>query len=244
MLSKEIVSSRLEAGISFTEFSYQILQSIDFLTLYRKYGCKIQIGGNDQWGNLTSGLELIRKLEGDTAPCEVMGYDSTSKAATTSGVSFKGSTEFDANQDLTKDAKGKSGTGSLELTQLKEGKDYQTHYVGIDVRGTDKMLFRYTSSASAKKDYLNGKFTIDTLNDIIALVKKLMASTDKRYTKFFDALTETTATTVVGQIMVKCNALSLKNLPSSLTSIKVPSALLATYQSDSVWGNVKNLLTD
>src|SRR5574344_692851 len=72
MLSKEIVSSRLEAGISFTEFSYQILQSIDFLTLYRKYGCKIQIGGNDQWGNLTSGLELIRKLEGDNAPCEVM----------------------------------------------------------------------------------------------------------------------------------------------------------------------------
>jgi tyrosyl-tRNA synthetase len=55
MLSKEIVASRLEAGISFTEFSYQILQSIDFLTLYRKYGCKIQIGGNDQWGNLTSG---------------------------------------------------------------------------------------------------------------------------------------------------------------------------------------------
>src|SRR5574344_793956 len=72
LLSKEIVSSRLEAGISFTEFSYQILQSIDFLTLYRKYGCKIQIGGNDQWGNLTSGLELIRKLEGDNAPCEVM----------------------------------------------------------------------------------------------------------------------------------------------------------------------------
>src|SRR5574344_2996381 len=72
MLSKEIVSSRLEAGISFTEFSYQILQSIDFLTLYRKYGCKMQIGGNDQWGNLTSGLELIRKLEGDNAPCEVM----------------------------------------------------------------------------------------------------------------------------------------------------------------------------
>ena len=72
MLSKEIVASRLEAGISFTEFSYQILQSIDFLTLYRKYGCKMQIGGNDQWGNLTSGLELIRKLEGDTAPCEVM----------------------------------------------------------------------------------------------------------------------------------------------------------------------------
>jgi tyrosyl-tRNA synthetase len=72
MLSKEIISSRLEAGISYTEFSYQILQSIDFLTLRKKYGCKIQIGGNDQWGNLTSGLELIRKVEGDDAEAEVM----------------------------------------------------------------------------------------------------------------------------------------------------------------------------
>ncbi|MCI1245179.1 MAG: tyrosine--tRNA ligase [Bacilli bacterium] len=72
MLSKEIVASRLEAGISFTEFSYQILQSIDFLTLNKKYGCKIQIGGNDQWGNLTSGMELIRKVEGENAECEVM----------------------------------------------------------------------------------------------------------------------------------------------------------------------------
>lgn len=65
MLSKEIVSSRLEAGISFTEFSYQILQSIDFYHLHHAYKCNIQIGGNDQWGNLTSGLELIRKLDGD-----------------------------------------------------------------------------------------------------------------------------------------------------------------------------------
>lgn len=64
MLSKDIVASRLEAGVSYTEFSYMILQSIDFLTLYRNYGCKIQIGGGDQWGNLTSGLELIRKVEG------------------------------------------------------------------------------------------------------------------------------------------------------------------------------------
>jgi tyrosyl-tRNA synthetase len=72
MLSKEIVSSRLEAGISFTEFSYQILQAIDFYHLNQTYGCRIQIGGNDQWGNLTSGMELIRKLEGDAAECEVM----------------------------------------------------------------------------------------------------------------------------------------------------------------------------
>ena len=60
MLSKEIVKSRLEAGISFTEFSYQILQSIDFYHLHKTKGVSIQLGGNDQWGNLTSGLELIR----------------------------------------------------------------------------------------------------------------------------------------------------------------------------------------
>ena len=72
MLSKEIVKSRLEAGISFTEFSYQILQSIDFYKLHKQYGVNLQLGGNDQWGNLTSGLELIRKLEGDEAKVGVL----------------------------------------------------------------------------------------------------------------------------------------------------------------------------
>jgi len=65
MLSKDVVSSRMESGISYTEFSYMILQSIDFLTLFERYGCRLQIGGSDQWGNLTAGLELIRKLKGD-----------------------------------------------------------------------------------------------------------------------------------------------------------------------------------
>jgi tyrosyl-tRNA synthetase len=61
MLAKDSVESRLESGISFTEFSYMILQSYDFLKLYEKEGCKLQIGGSDQWGNITAGLELIRK---------------------------------------------------------------------------------------------------------------------------------------------------------------------------------------
>ena len=67
MLAKDIVASRLEAGVSYTEFSYMILQSIDFLKLHQNYGCSLQIGGGDQWGNLTSGLELIRKIEGQDA---------------------------------------------------------------------------------------------------------------------------------------------------------------------------------
>ena len=67
MLAKDVVASRLEVGISFTEFSYQILQSIDFLQLFRKEEVQVQIGGADQWGNITAGLELIRKVEGAEA---------------------------------------------------------------------------------------------------------------------------------------------------------------------------------
>lgn len=63
MLAKDTVQSRIETGISFTEFTYMILQSLDFLRLYQNEGCRLQIGGSDQWGNITSGLELIRKSE-------------------------------------------------------------------------------------------------------------------------------------------------------------------------------------
>ena len=61
MLAKDSVASRLETGISFTEFSYTLIQAIDFNHLYDNYNCRVQIGGSDQWGNITSGLEVIRK---------------------------------------------------------------------------------------------------------------------------------------------------------------------------------------
>jgi tyrosyl-tRNA synthetase len=69
MLKKDAVAARLnsEAGISYTEFSYQILQGLDFLELYRQHGCVLQTGGSDQWGNLTSGTDLIRRVEGTAA---------------------------------------------------------------------------------------------------------------------------------------------------------------------------------
>src|SRR5690625_1875710 len=66
MLAKDTVARRLDSdeGISFAEFSYQILQGMDYLELYRRYGCTLQTGGNDQWGNLLSGVDLVRKVEG------------------------------------------------------------------------------------------------------------------------------------------------------------------------------------
>lgn len=72
LLNKDIIASRLESGISFTEFSYNIIQAVDFLHIYDNYGCKIQIGGSDQWGNLTSGLELIRRSRGADAKAEIL----------------------------------------------------------------------------------------------------------------------------------------------------------------------------
>jgi tyrosyl-tRNA synthetase len=64
MLAKDSVSSRLESGgISYTEFSYQVLQSFDFLELFRRYNCTLQLGGSDQWGNIVGGLDLIRRVE-------------------------------------------------------------------------------------------------------------------------------------------------------------------------------------
>ena len=67
MMTKDSVKKRLETGLSFTEFSYQLLQAFDFLTLYRTKGCRLQMGGSDQWGNITTGTELIRRMEGGEA---------------------------------------------------------------------------------------------------------------------------------------------------------------------------------
>ncbi|CAB4795176.1 MAG: tyrosine--tRNA ligase [Actinobacteria bacterium] len=68
MLAKDSVSARLESGgISYTEFSYQVLQAYDFLELFRRSNCTLQLGGSDQWGNMTAGLDLIRKVTGESA---------------------------------------------------------------------------------------------------------------------------------------------------------------------------------
>ena len=77
MLAKDSVQTRLERGLSFTEFSYMTLQAFDFLTLYREHGVEMQMGGADQWGNITAGLELIRRTAGgesDESPAHGIAY--------------------------------------------------------------------------------------------------------------------------------------------------------------------------
>ncbi len=67
MMAKDSVKTRLETGISYTEFSYQLLQAYDYVCLFRKHGCKFQMGGSDQWGNITTGTELVRRICGEKA---------------------------------------------------------------------------------------------------------------------------------------------------------------------------------
>ena len=90
MLKKESVKARLDAGLSFTEFSYMLLQAFDFLQLFRRQGCTLQVGGSDQWGNITAGVDLIRKVEGAEAHGLVAPL-----VTTASGAKF-GKSETDA----------------------------------------------------------------------------------------------------------------------------------------------------
>lgn len=87
MLSFEAYKMRMETGLSFIEFNYQLLQSYDYLQLYKRHGCRLQIGGDDQWGNIVAGIELIRRVEG--AEC----YGLTFPLVTTSDGKKMGKTE-------------------------------------------------------------------------------------------------------------------------------------------------------
>lgn len=107
MLNKDTVKRRLDSGISYTEFSYMILQSLDFLYLYETYNCTLQLGGQDQWGNITSGLELIRKKHGTDVNCFGMTMPLITKA------------------DGTKFGKSESGTVWLDKDKTSPYEMYQ-----------------------------------------------------------------------------------------------------------------------
>lgn len=122
MIAKEAVSRRLnsDAGISYTEFSYQILQGMDFLELYRRYGCTLQTGGSDQWGNLTSGTDLIHRVEPD-AVVHALGTPLITKA------------------DGTKFGKTESGTVWLDPEMTTPYAFYQ-FWINADDRDVAKFL--------------------------------------------------------------------------------------------------------
>ena len=123
MLAKDSVQSRIEGGISFTEFSYMLLQAYDFLELSRREGVTLQIGGSDQWGNITAGLELIRRVEGKTAHALTMPL-----VTTASGSKF-GKTE--------------EGAVWLDPARTSPYKFYQ-YWINVDDRDAGKYLRLFT----------------------------------------------------------------------------------------------------
>ena len=97
MLAKESVRSRMTDGISYTEFSYMLLQAYDFLTLFTRYGCVLQMGGSDQWGNITAGVDLIRRVRGASAHALVTPLVTTA-AGTKFGKTEEGAVWLDADK--------------------------------------------------------------------------------------------------------------------------------------------------
>jgi tyrosyl-tRNA synthetase len=134
MLAKDSVQSRIEGGISFTEFSYMLLQAYDFLELHRREGVTLQIGGSDQWGNITAGLELIRRVEGKTAHALTMPL-----VTTASGTKF-----------------GKTEAGAVWLDPVLTSpyKFYQ-YWINADDRDTSKYLRLFTLMSRAEIEALD-----------------------------------------------------------------------------------------
>src|SRR3954467_6699769 len=134
MLAKESVQSRIEGGISFTEFSYMLLQAYDFLELFRREGVTLQMGGSDQWGNITAGMELIRRVEGKTAHALTMPL-----VTTASGTKF-GKTE--------------SGAVWLDPERTSPYKFYQ-YWINADDRDASKYLRLFTMLSREEIDALD-----------------------------------------------------------------------------------------
>ncbi len=134
MLDKESVSARLNgAGISYTEFSYQILQSLDFLELYRRHNCTLQTGGSDQWGNITAGTDLVRRVE----------------SASVNGLT----TPLVTKSDGTKFGKTESGTIWLD-PELTSPYAFYQFWINADDRDTDQLLRTFTFKTQEEIDAL------------------------------------------------------------------------------------------
>jgi tyrosyl-tRNA synthetase len=118
MLAKESVKARLASGISFTEFSYQLLQAYDFRELARRHGCTMQMGGSDQWGNITAGIELTRRMDGASA------YGLTHPLV--------------AKSDGTKFGKSESGTVWLDAEKTSP---YELYQFWLNTADADVMRF-------------------------------------------------------------------------------------------------------
>ena len=136
MMQKESVKGRLEEGISYTEFSYMLLQAYDYLELHRREGCTLQVGGSDQWGNITAGMELIRKVTG--AGAHALTYP---LVTTASGTKF-----------------GKTEAGAVWLdAELTSPYQFFQFWINVDDRDVGKFLRYFTLLPRKTIEALDGE---------------------------------------------------------------------------------------
>jgi tyrosyl-tRNA synthetase len=138
MLAKDSVDSRLAGGISFTEFSYMILQSYDYLQLFKEQGCRLQIGGSDQWGNITAGLELIGKSVGHEAGNEAAGEGAGGEHQAEKDKAFGMTLPLVTKSDGKKF--GKTESGAIWLDRDKTS-PYQFYQFWINTDDNDVVRF-------------------------------------------------------------------------------------------------------
>ncbi len=149
MLTAESYRIRLEKGLNFIEFNYMLLQAYDFLHLFQKYGCLMQMGGNDQWGNMVAGIDLIRRVEGKTA------FSMTFPLITTSQGQKMGKTE--------------KGTVWLDA-ELTSPYDYYQYWINVEDADLERFLALFTFLPMEEIE------AVKTLNDVrLNMAKAVLA---------------------------------------------------------------------
>jgi tyrosyl-tRNA synthetase len=243
MLAKETVSSRLASGLSYTEFSYMLLQAIDFLYLFQHHGCRLQFGGSDQWGNLTSGLELIRKV---TNPEEKVGVFTTPLITRSDGKKF-----------------GKSEDGALFLDPSLTS-PYTLYQYFYNLADTDAIPYLKVLTfldlptiAKIEVDHQQAlgqriaqkrlaEEVVHILHGAEALNEAKMMS-EVLFTGQFQSLSETQLLTILGGLKVTLKPGTLLEdalIQTHLATSKREAREFILGQSISLNGQVKNQLTD
>ncbi len=242
MLAKDVVANRLETGLSYTEFSYMMLQSIDFLHLYQQFQCRLQFGGSDQWGNLTSGLELIRKIGGMDAKAGVF------------------TTPLITRSDGKKFGKSEDGALFLDASLTSPYNIYQYFYNVSDLDAIAYLkvfsFFDLPSIAQIEKDHQAAlgqriaqkrlaESVVTSLHSLAALNEAKMMS-EVLFNGQFKSLSETQLLSVLGGLKVKLSQGTLLEdalIQSNLASSKREAREFIQGQSISINGETMNQLT-
>jgi len=204
MLAKDSVKSRLasEGGISFTEFSYQLLQGYDFVHLFRHHGVSVQVGGSDQWGNITAGTDLIRRLE---------------PAATVSGMTFP----LLLKSDGTKFGKSEQGAIWLSAGRLSPYKFYQ-YFLGVDDADVIRLLRMLTFLPLSEISELERE--MNTTEYVVNTAQRRLAEEMTRYVHGVQGLSEAQAATNILKpgLETELDATALRTMVGLVPSAELP----------------------